>query len=167
MPSGGKLESGALVRIVIQCRSSQLLAGITTWPLNVAPACSCTTSPQEACESAGSMFSPARIIQVLPGEGVSARELFTASSGNSAGPSRLPVVAEAEPWLVLPKQEKARSPKTRASFERFMERLLAPTLRAAKLDLRRHQVLAFPVYKSREGCAGQVRRKLKGVSFEN
>ena len=33
-------ESGALVRITIQCESSQLLAGTTIAPVKMAPACS-------------------------------------------------------------------------------------------------------------------------------
>src|ERR1700751_425086 len=116
--------------MVIQCWSSQFLAGTTTLPLNVAPACNWTTSPQEACERARSTLSPACTIQVFPSERVSAKELFTDSLGNSAGPSKLPVAATAKPSCVLPEEKETSSPKRRNKFEKVIVPLPIPTLRA-------------------------------------
>src|SRR6266581_815918 len=62
-PSAGRLESGALVRTMIQCRSSQTLAGRVNTPENVAPAASSIVSPQLALFSAFWKLPPAPAIR--------------------------------------------------------------------------------------------------------
>ena len=71
MPSGGKVESGALVRMTIQRLLSQALAGRVNDPLKVAPACSKIVSPQLAAFSAFWKLPPALTVIMLPGVGVS------------------------------------------------------------------------------------------------
>ncbi len=71
MPSGGKLESGALVRTTIQWLSSQLFAGKVNTPAKVAPACNKIVSPQLAAFSALCKLPPALTVIMLPGAGVS------------------------------------------------------------------------------------------------
>ena len=71
MPSGGKLVSGALVRIIIQCWSSQALAGKVNCPEKVAPACSEMVSPQFALFRAVCRLPPLLTGIVDPGAGVS------------------------------------------------------------------------------------------------
>ena len=71
MPSGGRLESGALVRMIIQWLSSHGFAGKVKNPLKVAPDCSKIVSPQLAAFSAFCKLPPALTVIMLPGAGVS------------------------------------------------------------------------------------------------
>jgi len=63
---------GALVRIVIQCWSSQDLAGNVNVPLNTAPAWMVIVSPQFAELSAPCRLPPAETAITVPGDGVAA-----------------------------------------------------------------------------------------------
>src|ERR1700722_3914889 len=94
VPSGGRLASAALVRIMIQCWSSQAFAGkVNCPPVKVAPACNLIVSPQLALFSAPCRSPPAFTVVVEPGAGVSARVVLRYARGNSAGPSKLLFVA--------------------------------------------------------------------------
>jgi hypothetical protein len=77
VPSGGRLLSGALVRMMIQCALSQALAGRVNFPLKVAPACKLMVSPQFALFSAVCKLPPAGTKTVLPGAGEFAIVLCT------------------------------------------------------------------------------------------
>src|SRR5712691_10418503 len=68
-PSAGRLESGALVRTMIQCRSSHAFAGKVNVPVKAAPACNSTVSPQFALFNACWRFPPAATLITLPGAG--------------------------------------------------------------------------------------------------
>src|ERR1700734_2469883 len=90
VPSGGRLLSGALVRMMIQCWSSQAFAGSTYCPAaKVAPACNSIVSPQLALSSARCRSPPAFTVVVEPGAGVSASVVLRYTRGSSAGPSKL------------------------------------------------------------------------------
>src|SRR5215471_20298065 len=82
----GSLESGALVRMMIQCESSHCFAGKISLP-KVAPACNSIVSPQDARATACDTSSPACTTTRFPGAGVADRELSICTLGNSAGPS--------------------------------------------------------------------------------
>src|SRR5882762_1328316 len=75
-PSGGNALSGALVRMMIQWMSSQLLAGRTNLPSKVPPASREIVSPHLAESRAACRLSPLFRRWVEPGAGVSASELF-------------------------------------------------------------------------------------------
>src|ERR1700730_13120262 len=77
VPSLGKLESGALVRITIQWASSHDFEGKIKDSSKLAPASSSMVSPQDARVTALATESPACSFQTLPGAGVSAMELLT------------------------------------------------------------------------------------------
>ena len=131
-PSGGKLASGALVRMMIQCRSSQDLAGKVNLPLKVAPACRATVSPQFALFRAPCRSPPDGTEIVLPGAGVLARVVCMNIRGNSAGPSELPVDDDTERvrlWeLVLP-----LASVTLATNVKFPDELIVPLITPVEL----------------------------------
>ena len=85
--SGGNSEFEALVRITIQCVSSQLFAGKMKDPVKVAPACNSIVSPQLALFSALCKEPPAFTIVTFPGVGVFTIVVFMYTRGNSAAPS--------------------------------------------------------------------------------
>lgn len=87
VPSAGKLLSGALVRTIIQCWSSQAFAGKVNCPEKVAPACSAMVSPQFALLRAVCRLPPLLTEIVDPGAGVSDIAVWRYARGNSAGPS--------------------------------------------------------------------------------
>src|ERR1700758_877100 len=88
VPSGGKSLSAALVRTMIQCESSQLLAGNLKLPGNTPPDCRRIVSPQETLSSAALSSSLLLTGTYVPGAGVSASALLTYTRGSSAGPSK-------------------------------------------------------------------------------
>src|SRR5579862_3415060 len=111
---------------MIQCLSSHDLPGKTKDPLNVVPAASEMVSPHCAELSADCSAAGVLTRWTAPGAGVSASELLTYARGNSAGPSKFPVlevetlnvsfcdtvwpaasvtsavIANAPDWLVMP-----------------------------------------------------------------
>src|SRR5882672_555289 len=75
VPSGGRLESGAEVRMMIQCWSSQLFPGKVQAPVNVLPAFRLIVSPQADELSAVCKPAASATDQVLPAAGVFASAL--------------------------------------------------------------------------------------------
>lgn len=119
MPSGGRLESGELVRMMIQCESSHFLSGITKFPLKVAPASNRMTSPQDAPARTCCRSCPEPTVQVLPPAGVLRNELFTYSLGNSAGPSKCLPLDEGD-WSAAECAEAEIDKKTKAIHKEAM-----------------------------------------------
>ena len=70
MPSAGRLESGAAVRTIIQCRSSHLFPGNENVPLKVVPAFRLIVSPQAEELKADCRPALSETAQVLPLAGV-------------------------------------------------------------------------------------------------
>ncbi len=75
VPSGGRLESGAEVRMMIQCWSSQLFPGKVHAPVKVVPVFKLIVSPQAEEFSAVCRLAASATGQVFPLAGVLASAL--------------------------------------------------------------------------------------------